>query len=282
MMGGKKPHGFTIFETMLFLAISGVLLATAISLISGKQQSTEFTQGIYQIQNQLESEISNVSTGYYQQIGDQNFSCSENGGHVAISSAITNAEGTNYGCQYIGEGIQFSPNGNNAEYTIFPIAGAESPTSPALVDAGPCAIMPGSTCDPVGGTGYDNSKTQTLPYGFTVGSVWFGTTPEANTAPSTLAFFTSEETYNTTDAAGRGVNVMPINTDFTSSNVQAAQNIYNGAGDSASYDTAEYDQPITICFNSRSLSQAADITIGDNDNPSNVSLVTQAGSCPKS
>lgn len=45
MFGGNEPQGFTIVETIIFLAISGILFVSVVRLVEQRQASTYFFQG---------------------------------------------------------------------------------------------------------------------------------------------------------------------------------------------------------------------------------------------
>jgi type II secretory pathway pseudopilin PulG len=166
MKAARQPCGFTIFETMIFLAISGIMLGVALNLISGKQSQTEFNQGIRQIQSELQTDISYVSDGYY--TSATNFHCSSlNGeGYGAISfSPGTSEQGTNFGCQFIGEAIQFAPDGINTEIKTYPVAGAQ------YADDNQAPVTSFTEAYPQAVTATSADAVEQLPDGITVGSV---------------------------------------------------------------------------------------------------------------
>jgi hypothetical protein len=260
---------------MIFLAISGILAGSAIALISGKLGNTEFNQGIYQIQNELESQISNVSTGLYQETGSQQFKCLESGGIISITSAASVTVGANIGCQYLGEAIQFAPGNDTSEYTIIPVAGAQSATVPTLATAAPCAIYPGTYAGNC--SSYNASMTESLPYGFTVGGAGVGKTAIASTSPNTFLFLTSDVANDSSDATGRGVDLVPIKTTTLSTLNDAAYDIHAYP---TGYDLTAYNDPVWVCFNGPAKTQSAVVTIGGDGNSSDVALITQKGACP--
>ena len=65
MFGGMKPHGFTIVETLIFLAVSGLMFVSVLAYIGGKSGQTEFDQGIHSVFSQLQSIPASVSAGEY-------------------------------------------------------------------------------------------------------------------------------------------------------------------------------------------------------------------------
>lgn len=130
MKGGKSTKkmlkdGFTIIETLLFVAISGVLFITAISVMSAKQQQTEFSTGVGSFTSRLQTIINNVSSGYYNL--PSNVSCSS-GSRPNISTpkvlTTSNTTGTNVGCIFLGDVLAFGNNtSGNSYYTVYPVIG---------------------------------------------------------------------------------------------------------------------------------------------------------------
>ena len=57
MIGGNKPHGYTIVEVLIFLAISSLMFLLAATFISGKQSAVEFKQGMNDINTQIKSVV---------------------------------------------------------------------------------------------------------------------------------------------------------------------------------------------------------------------------------
>ena len=86
MKCGRKPLGFTLVETMIFLAVSGALLLTAMAFITSTQSGAQFNQGANDALQQINGVIGNVTDGYYP--NTKNFSCSVVGGKPDIAAAI--------------------------------------------------------------------------------------------------------------------------------------------------------------------------------------------------
>ncbi len=187
-MGGSQPQGFTIIEVMIFLAVSGLIFVSALTLMSGKQNRTEFSTGIDQLTSKLQSILGNVANGYYA-TGMQNFSCTANPSSntkPTLSQAVVNDRGTNKGCIFLGEVLQFDPQINNPDgqyYISYPVVGNEfvvGATSPppdvtTLAEAQPLAVAPAAT----GGSldtydsNVDESQKFLLPYGLTISSMCY-------------------------------------------------------------------------------------------------------------
>ena len=84
MKRGINPLGFTIVETMIFLAVSGALVVVGLSAVYGTQGRSEFRVAVNDAQQQIDKVINNVSNGYY--ADTSNISCSNIGNNTVISS----------------------------------------------------------------------------------------------------------------------------------------------------------------------------------------------------
>jgi len=74
-------RGFTIIEVMIVLAVSGLILASAAALFSGRQNKTEFAVAANQFQTEIQAIINDAGDGYNPTGSTQyeyNFQCSGN------------------------------------------------------------------------------------------------------------------------------------------------------------------------------------------------------------
>src|SRR6266511_2117091 len=112
MKGGKKARGFTVVETLIVLAVTGGLFVAIAATLSGRQNRTQFTQAIQEIQSQIQQVVNDVGSGYFP--STNNFSCSATlaGPSIATGSA---EQGSNAGCVFIGKAIQFGVAGTDPE-----------------------------------------------------------------------------------------------------------------------------------------------------------------------
>ncbi len=62
---GRRSHGYTIIETLIFIAVSGMMFMSAVILVGGRQQEVEFSQGVRDLENKLKDTLNDVSTGYF-------------------------------------------------------------------------------------------------------------------------------------------------------------------------------------------------------------------------
>lgn len=116
--GIKSGSGFTILETMIVMAVSASMLATAILLFSGQQRKTQFSQSIRDAESKLQDVLNDVSTGYFPSAS--NAACSATGNvKPSIDTSGTSEQGANYACVFMGKAILFKPDG----FVAYPIVG---------------------------------------------------------------------------------------------------------------------------------------------------------------
>ncbi len=143
----RQQSGFTIVETLIVLAVTLVVFLTVVTSISGRQNKTEFSQGINDAQNQIQQIISEVSTNYYPNGGQ--FRCQRAGNALSITAGSA-AQGTNQGCIFIGKVIQFGPDTSREQLIIYSLAALRksasdtSQESSTLRSARPLAIARGN------------------------------------------------------------------------------------------------------------------------------------------
>lgn len=111
-----KQSGYTIIETMIFLVISGVILATSLLFFKGRQQRIQFTQGTREIEAGLKTVLNEVTTGYYPNNGD--FSCVEGSEGPVLDFDDSNEQGSNENCIFLGKILKFDRDGYIAYTTI--------------------------------------------------------------------------------------------------------------------------------------------------------------------
>ena len=162
-MNGGRPKqgisaGFTIVETLIVMAVTGVLFVSVFVTMSERQHKTEFIQATNDVQSSIQQVINEVSTGYYP--SDNNFTCTKDPstGLTVISDASSAAQGTNNDCVFLGKAMQFGETGATAQqYNTFSIAGLRSGTT--LSSTNPTVIRNGTV---------DTTISKPLRYGLTV------------------------------------------------------------------------------------------------------------------
>lgn len=94
--------GYTIVETMIFLIVTGALMASAALLFSGKISRSQFTVGVRQFNSTINNTINDVSTGTYN--ASPYFSCTSGGvGSPNLLKQAADTQGSNTGCIFVGK-----------------------------------------------------------------------------------------------------------------------------------------------------------------------------------
>lgn len=118
--------GYTIVETMIFLAVSGALFLSTMLLMGGQQRKTQFATTVRDFDTKLQSVISNVATGYYYN-STGNTTCDISSGFPVVTSGGTTGQGQASDCTFIGQVIVPSATG----ITIYSTAGLRRAGTPA-------------------------------------------------------------------------------------------------------------------------------------------------------
>ncbi len=128
----QRSSGYTIIEVLIFFAVTGVLLVSALAIFRGQQGRTQFTQAVRETDQQLRTIINEVGSGQYTK--KENFTCVAAGQTAAPTfNSSSSEQGTNTGCIFLGKVIQFGPSvpgqctapslSNCTQYNIFTLMG---------------------------------------------------------------------------------------------------------------------------------------------------------------
>ncbi len=265
--GGNRTNasGFTIVETMIVLAVTGALLASAIVLISGRQNATQFQTAINDLQQQIQQVINQTSSGYYP--GSAKFTCTvQVAAPLSISTTgATNTQGTNGACILIGNAVRFGGSDSPDTFTVYPLAANRlTPTKQevqSLSQTWPTAVAPGTLAGTTDAP--DDSLQYHLEGGLTLAgqSTGAGTAITASNGVAPLALITSFASYDnssgtpTLNSGSQQLNLYNF-PDWPAAN--AADNINRGPTKLISQDT------VNLCFASGTTNQSGLITIGGN------------------
>lgn len=262
MKGGMQARGFTITETLIVLAVTGLLFVSIAVTLSTRQSRTQFTQAVQEVQSQIQQLINDVAVGYYP--SRNNFTCTATLTGPSISSVSGTEQGANKGCIFLGKAVQFGVGSNPESFNIFTIAGLQRTTTDdevsSYAEAMPKAISPPASPDV--------TEKEQLLYGLTVSEVYYGT-PKINVG--TVAFLNSVASYNggAIKSGAQQVQVLPVKASGTGeTQEQAAADI------DAQLATSDIDPVggVKVCFVSGGSNQSGLITIGSNGRQLSVTL----------
>lgn len=105
----KAKGGFTIVETLIFLAVSGAMFVIAFYGMRGQQDSVGFRQSLNGMEQKIREIFNNVDNGYFGNTGQ--YTCTAPGPSYRIVTplpASTSGGGNSGDCVFIGKTIDFN------------------------------------------------------------------------------------------------------------------------------------------------------------------------------
>jgi prepilin-type N-terminal cleavage/methylation domain-containing protein len=136
-----EGEGFTIIEVMIVLAITGLMFLIAALFIGGKQNHTEFSLGVSELQSSLQKNIDDVENGIFNEENPN--TCTQSTAFTAEDDPIVvpptikyDPSGSSSGCIFLGSALQFDASNNPVDSTInvYPIVGNQDmQTDPLIV-----------------------------------------------------------------------------------------------------------------------------------------------------
>ncbi|MEI6480791.1 MAG: hypothetical protein WCO19_00655 [Candidatus Saccharibacteria bacterium] len=260
MKCGSTPKGFTIVETMIFLAVSGALLFSAMSLMSGSQGKAQFNDALNDVQQQIDIAAGDLSTGYYG--SSETVQCSETSGVISILT--TGSErGSNQGCQFIGRLVTIAD--NSESMSVQSIIG--------LTKSADKDVMNLTAAKPQVFAASLNKIT--FKYGLKLKNIKIGVTLQTKRS---VGFFTA---FPKEDVLGTGLlQSGSLQNDFAALNPEDL-NLPSFLNDyDATISTVKNPSDgITLCFSSGTNNQQATITIGGADRSATTTREIGAGLC---
>lgn len=103
---GRTSGGYTIAEVMIVLAVSGVLLFSALTIVNGQQQKTSFNQAMQDVASMIQNYATQIQAGSYP--GSEAYGCTVSGSPP--TAQLTNSPGGSDGsCVFLGRAFEFEP-----------------------------------------------------------------------------------------------------------------------------------------------------------------------------
>ncbi len=260
----RTSRGFTIVETLVVLAVTGILFVAFAGTWLGKQHATEFQTASQDMRSRLQQMLSDVQNGYYS--GD-NVTCSKSGGVPSLSYDATGTKrGTSGDCIFLGKMVQFNVNNTDPQNNIiYGVAGLRGQTT--MSTAKPTAMGPLGSYNPTEqfkseyGLAFVGAKINTTTYRSL--AVGFLSTLGADTDATTGKYTSGGQSFDLY-AIGGGPN--------PGTESQVANNITTRLQLPPSSGGAAVDQPVQACFQSGGTNQYATITFGLNAGQLNANL----------
>ncbi len=200
---GVRVGGYTIVETLIFLAVSAAMFVSAMLLVNGQQNKTQFVNAVRDLETRLTDTANDIATGYYQ--NSANFACEIDGlGKPSVPDATSADKGSNKGCMLVGVALKFN---NNAEtYDQYSVAGARTRVgtdelTSTLAQAQPQVVYKTDANTIIAGAVAKND----LLYGATIKCVKAAAGDPCNTTHAAIGFFARLNDTGNAGSQGSGV-----------------------------------------------------------------------------
>lgn len=276
--------GFTLVESMIVLGVTGVLFVSMVGLVSGQQSKSRFKSAMTDITTQIQSQINEVSSGYYPNTGG--FGCYMSSGTLVASTQASRikAQGENNDCTFLGRAMMFGiPNTDPQEYVVQTLVGlrkTQTGSEPLnLTEANVSVLDQGAS--PVSNWP-TMGDVKRLQFGTEV--AWMksedggvGGTDEAIVGLAIVSSPDGQLTFDQTSSIESGT-VMPVIIPIP----KTPSVVTPGASRAAGVDmikaalrggASASDGPIQLCFRSGTTNQSGKVTIGSNDSSTSIELV---------
>lgn len=122
-MGSRFSRGFTIIEVMLFLAITGLLLAGILASTSNSLNQQHYRDGVEATRNKLGSQFNKVYS-----LTNNNQTTA--GNEDPCANGQRSLRGTS-NCFYVGRHIQIEPTDQTSRLRITPVVAQPNPSAPS-------------------------------------------------------------------------------------------------------------------------------------------------------
>lgn len=121
-MVSLKSAGFTIVETMMFLAVSGVIFVSVVLLLQGQLSRYQSRDAMNQLESTARGALNDVTNGYYP-IMHNNYTCND-----TVDTA-DRGRGSNTNCVLAGKSVTFNDNNVDIETWVTPFGTDSMPSS---------------------------------------------------------------------------------------------------------------------------------------------------------
>ncbi len=255
--GGSS--GFTITEVLIVLAVTSLLFVSTAVAINGQQASTQFSQGMRDIESKIRDVINDTATGYVPS-NNQNYLCQVIGGVPRITAGSGSGLGTNDQCVVLGRAVQVSTTADANKVYIYTVIGRRTmPVAVGLSASVPVASL--ADANPVAAIdGVDLTETYDLRGGMRVLSARTITRADSGMA-GFFANFTNTTSGSTSDDGRVSALELPVssNSTYQSTAVTNCLEFQSPCDNIAALNLGEW----SICFQRSDERQTARLIVGD-------------------
>lgn len=273
-------QGYTIIEVMIVLAVTGALFMAAMLMLSGQQGKAQFNEAIRDLDSKIRDNMNDVSTGNYGI--NTNIACTTSANGPVITSFVSDTQGTNEDCVFIGRAFNFT---DTNQARIYPIVGLRRPSGGSTEASNVSESQPRALA-PTGGTDTtpNGSETYNLKGGISIAWVRYNL-GGVDQSISTIAFLGEQAGYSgglIESKATNNVNIVPVQASLLTDGSQAAAAKISAIKNNLTGGVPTGQNPptgVTVCVNGGS-SQYALIRIGGENRTVGTFVEIIPGSCP--
>lgn len=150
-MRHRRQSGYTVLEVMIFLAITGVMFASAVVAVGGNQENVQYSQAVRDFETQIKDVINDVNDGYYSTYETAQCTREASGPDIDTGS---NEQGTNEDCINIGKTVMFNISSRPDNFAVGTIVGNNPSIAGSALSIDLEDIKPRLALDPINLTEY--------------------------------------------------------------------------------------------------------------------------------
>ena len=279
-----SSRGFTLVESMIVLGVTGVLFVSMAGLVSGQQSKSRFKSAMTDITTQIQSQINEVSSGYYPNTGG--FGCYMSSGSLVATTEASRvkAQGENNDCTFLGRAMMFGvPGTDPQQYTVQTLVGlrrTQTGSEPLNLTEANVSVLDRGSGSPI--TWPTRADTKILQFGTEV--AWMksedggpGGSDEAIVGLAIVSSPDGQITFDLTSSIESGT-VMPVIIPIPKAYATANPGVTQTEGvnmilTALRGGASASDGPIQLCFRSGTTNQSGKVTIGSNNSSTSIELV---------
>ncbi len=175
----ESKNGFTIVETMIFLAITGAAFFMAVTILGSQQRSTQFSQAVSDFESSLNDISNDTETGVFTDIRNVkcNASSKNNTGVITFTVVEDTEPGENNDCIFVGSVVQLVDNkSDDSDYTVHTLVGINNSNARNFIETRPIPLH--SDSDSISGLGAADfgdagTKNLSLPWGAKITKAYY-------------------------------------------------------------------------------------------------------------
>ena len=258
--------GFTIVETMIVMAVTGIMFISVVLLINGKQQRAQFQFAVKDVQTQIRQIMTETTAGY-NQLG--NNTCSSFGGKPKLATGTTDTLGTNASCVFLGKTIIFSQ--DKESFLVAPVIGLRQPITTDFQGVFAADL---NSSKPILSTDTIASQMM-LQFGLTPVAMYVGDdlTQKVGSVSFVLTPGVKDISPGSQGTTSQNLNIVAVTSGSSLANSIDAERsavetaMQNGTVSGRDYINSTDDKvSVSICFNSGTTNQSLLLTIGNGGN----------------